>query len=607
MFEAKFQSFASASDPSVGGPRLAALRAELKRLGLDGLVVPRADAHQNEYVPAAEERLKWLTGFSGSAGTAVVLADKAAIFVDGRYTLQVGLDVDTALFQPHNILDTTPEAWIAAHLAGGRLGYDPWLHTREQAQKLGKAAKAGGGTLVAVEPNPIDQVWADRPDQPCAEVTLHPLAFAGEAAGAKLDRIRAAMSEAKVDALVVSDPHALAWTFNIRGGDVAHTPLPLGWALIPRSGLPQLFLDHRKLSNAVRAALAEVASLAEPAELETQLSALAATGAAIRFDQSSAPDHLVGVAERAGGTVSVEADPIARLKAIKNPVEIAGARAAHRRDGVAMARFLAWLDREAPSGTLTEIAVTEALESFRRDTGALRDISFPTIAGAGPNAALPHYRVTAATNRPITPGILLVDSGGQYLDGTTDITRTIAIGEPTAEMRRHFTLVLKGHIAIAGAVFPAGATGAQLDPFARRALWAAGLDFDHGTGHGVGSYLSVHEGPARIARLGHTRLEAGMILSNEPGYYRAGAYGIRIENLELVREVPTPEGGERPLLGFETLTLAPIDRRLIEPELLAREEIAWLDAYHARVAAEIGPLVDPDTAGWLAAATRPIL
>jgi Xaa-Pro aminopeptidase len=607
MFEAKFQSFAAASDPSVGGPRLQLLRAELARQGLDGLVVPRADAHQNEYVPAAEERLKWLTGFSGSAGTAVVLRDKAAIFVDGRYTLQVGLDVDTGLFEPHNIVDTTPEAFIAANLAGGRLGYDPWLHTREQAQRLAKAAKAGGGSLIAAEPNPIDLVWADRPAPPCAEVVLHPLAFAGDSAEAKLDRIRTGLADAKADALLVSDPHALAWAFNIRGGDVAHTPLPLGWALIPRQGQPQLFLDHRKLSNAVRAALADVAQLAEPSELETQLSVLAATGAVIRIDAASAPDRLVGVIEQAGGTAAVEACPIARLKAVKNAVEIAGARAAHRRDGAAMARFLAWLDREAPKGALTEIAVTEALETFRRDGGTLRDISFPTIAGAGPNAALPHYRVTEATNRAVEPGILLVDSGGQYLDGTTDITRTIAIGEPTAEMRRHFTLVLKGHIAIATAVFPAGITGAQLDPFARRALWAAGLDFDHGTGHGVGSYLSVHEGPARISRLGHTRLEPGMILSNEPGYYRAGAYGIRIENLELVREVEAPAGAERPLLGFETLTLAPIDRRLIEPGLLSLEEIAWLDAYHARVAAEIGPLVDPETAAWLAAATCPIM
>ncbi|ALK08223.1 aminopeptidase P family protein [Blastochloris viridis] len=606
MFEARFQSFSAIPDPALGGPRLELLRAELARLGLDGFVVPRADAYQNEYVPPAEERLRWLTGFSGSAGTVVVLRERAAIFVDGRYTLQVGLEVDTARFEPINIVDRTPDAWIAANLAGGRLGYDPWLHTREQARKLAAAAKAAGGSLVAVEPNPIDRVWTDRPASPCAPVVLHPLEFAGEAASAKLDRVRAALAEARADCLLVTDPHALAWVFNIRGGDVAHTPLPLGWAMIPCEGELQLFLDHRKLAGDVRAALAEVASLAEPAELETQLSILAATGATVRLDRDSAPDRLAGVVERAGGIADVGADPIARLKAVKNAVEIAGSKAAHRRDGAAIVRFLAWLDREAPAGQLTEVAVAEALESFRRDSGLLRDISFPTIAGAGPNAALPHYRVTTATNRRVEPGILLVDSGGQYQDGTTDITRTIAIGAPTAAMRRHFTLVLKGHIAIATAVFPAGTTGAQLDPFARRALWAAGLDFDHGTGHGVGSYLSVHEGPARISRLGHTALEPGMILSNEPGYYRAGAYGIRIENLELVREVPTPAGGERPLLGFEALTLAPIDRQLVEPALLTPEEIAWLDAYHGRVAAEIGPLVDAQTAAWLAAATRPI-
>ncbi|BBF91620.1 aminopeptidase P family protein [Blastochloris tepida] len=606
MFEAIFQSFGSAADPSVGAERVALLRAELARSGLDGFVVPRADAHQNEYVPTGEERLRWLTGFAGSAGTAVVLADKAAIFVDGRYTLQVTAEADPAVFAPHNIADRTAEAWIAANLAGGRLGYDPWLHTRDQASKLAAAARAAGGCLVAVESNPIDQVWTDRPAPPCAPVVLHPIAFAGEPAAAKLARIQAALAETKADALLVSDPHALAWTFNIRGGDVAHTPLPLGWALIAREGRPLLFLDPRKLAGEVRGALADAAILAEPAELEPQLSALAATGATIHFDRASAPDRLVGVVERAGGSAGLGDDPIARLKACKNAVEIAGARAAHRRDGAALARFLAWIDREAPKGTLTEIAVTEALESFRRDTGVLRDISFPTIAGAGPNAALPHYRVTTATNRRIEPGILLVDSGAQYQDGTTDVTRTIAIGTPTAAMKRHFTLVLKGHIAVATAVFPAGSTGAQLDPFARRALWAAGLDFDHGTGHGVGSYLSVHEVPARISRIGHAKLEPGMILSNEPGYYRAGEYGIRIENLELVREVPAPEGGERPLLGFETLTLAPIDRRLIDPALLAPDEIAWIDAYHARVAAEIGPLVDAPTAAWLDAATRPI-
>ena len=553
----------------------------------------------------AEERLAWLTGFTGSAGVAVVLMERAALFVDGRYTLQAREQVDTTLFEIVHLVETPPDQWLEQNLASGdRLGYDPWLHTVEGAEKLAKACTAAGATLVAVEPDPIDALWTDRPAPPLGAVVLHDLRFAGEAAEAKLARIRAEIGKLKADALVVSDPHAVAWTFNIRGSDVAHTPLPLAFAIIPRAGRPTLYADGRKFSNECGPA-GGARRPARTADFAGDLAALGKSHKTVRLDQATAADALARLITNHGGKVTRGADPIALMKAVKNPVEIAGARAAHVRDGAAVVRFLAWLDREAAGGKLTEIEAVEALESFRRDTGLLKDVSFPTIAGAGPDGAIVHYRVTRKTNRPITPGeLFLVDSGAQYEDGTTDITRTVAIGAPTAEMRERFTLVLKGHIAIARAVFPEGTTGAQLDSLARQFLWQAGLDFEHGTGHGVGSYLSVHEGPARISKLGTTPLKRGMILSNEPGYYKTGAYGIRIENLILVTEAAVP-GAEKPLNAFETLTLAPIDRRLVKRELLTPEEIRWLDDYHARVATTLAPLVDADTRAWLESATRP--
>ena len=419
--------------------------------------------------------------------------------------------------------------------------------------------------------------------------------------------IRTEVGKLRADALVVSDPQAVAWAFNIRGADVAHTPLPLAFAIISKAGRPSLFVDGRKLFNDVRDRLEALADVREPADFVPALSELGREGRTVRLDQATAADALARVITGAGGKVARGADPIASMKAVKNATEISGARAAHVRDGAAVARFLAWFDREAPRGKLSEIAAVAAIESFRRDTGLLKDISFPTIAGSGPDAAIVHYRVTSQTNRVIAPGeLFLIDSGGQYEDGTTDITRTIAVGEPTAEMRDRFTRVLKGHIAIARAVFPEGTTGAQLDSFARQFLWAGGLDFDHGTGHGVGSYLSVHEGPARISKLGTVPLERGMILSNEPGYYKAGGYGIRIENLVLVVEADPAPAGERRLNAFETLTLAPIDRRLIVAEMLTLDEAAWLDGYHARVARTLAPLLDDETRAWLAAATRPL-
>ncbi len=604
MFKARFQSFDDSADPSQGGGRIALLREELARRGLDGFVVPRSDEHQNEYVPRAAERLAWLTGFSGSAGLAVVLRDTAAIFIDGRYTLQVREQVDTAVFTPESLVEHPPEIWLGKVLKrGDRLGYDPWLHTAGQVERLDKAVKAVGATLVAVDDNPIDAVWTDRPAAAPGQVSLHRDALAGRDPDGKLADIRAALKGA--DALVVSDPHALAWAFNIRGADVEHTPLPLGFALIPKAGRPTLYLDGRKLSNSVRDAIEARASVTEPSRLLSDLLALGAEGAKVLFDSATAPEKLSATLKQAGGIAEVGTDPIALMKASKTEAERQGSRAAHLRDATAFARFLHWFAEAAPKGGLTEITAVEALETFRRETGALKDVSFPSIAGFGPHAAIPHYRVSNASNLPIGPGIFLIDSGAQYEDGTTDITRTLVVGPPDAEMRDRFTRVLKGHIAIARAVFPQGVSGAQLDSFARQALWQAGLDFDHGTGHGVGAYLSVHEGPQRIAKTGTVPLQAGMILSNEPGYYKAGAWGIRIENLILVepREIL---GAERPMLGFETLSFAPIDLALVEPALLTREEIDWLNVYHARVRERVAPLVEPEVRDWLKRATVPL-
>jgi Xaa-Pro aminopeptidase len=608
MFEAHFQSFEDHAERTASAARVAALRTELARRNLTGFIVPRSDRHQNEYVPASEERLAWLTGFTGSAGGAIVLMERAVLFVDGRYTLQAREQVDTSLFSIEHLVETPPDKWIEQNLSGSdRLGYDPWLHTVEGAERLAKACAAAGATLVPVEPDLIDEIWSDRPAPPLGAVTLHDPRFAGEAAEAKLERIRAEIAKLRADAMIVSDPHAVAWAFNIRGADVAHTPLPLAFSIIPREGRPSLFVDGRKLSNDVRSRLEELADVREPSDFVPALAALGQSKRTVRLDQATAADALARLIAGHGGTVARGADPIAVMKAVKNEVEVSGARAAHVRDGAAVVRFLAWLDREAPHGKLTEIDAVAALESFRRDTGLLKDVSFPTIAGAGPDGAIVHYRVTTKSNRPIAAGeLFLIDSGGQYQDGTTDITRTVAIGTPTAEMRDRFTRVLRGHIAIARAVFPDGTTGAQLDSFARQYLWSEGLDFDHGTGHGVGSYLSVQEGPARISKLGAAALKRGMILSNEPGYYKTGAYGIRIENLVLVIEAAAVPGAEKPLNAFETLTLAPIDRRLIIPEILSLEEAVWLDRYHARVAQTLSPLLDAETRAWLEAATRPL-
>ncbi|SFI28648.1 Xaa-Pro aminopeptidase [Bosea sp. OK403] len=602
----RFQSFSEPSDPFQVAPRVAALRSALAAQGLDGFIIPRADEHQGEYVPAHMARLAWLTGFTGSAGNAIVLADKAALIVDGRYTIQSAEQTDTAIVTPTKLEDTPLERWIEANLpAGGKLGYDPWLHTVDGVIKLEKGAAAAGGTLVALKANPIDALWSDRPAPPAAPVKAHRADFAGESTASKLARIQEALTKARVDALVVSDPHALAWTFNIRGGDVEHTPLPLGYAIVPREGRPTVFLAPEKVTNEAGDAIGAVGEIAPPAALETQLNALGAAKAKVRLDSATAASALATLIAKAGGIPDAGADPIALMKARKNEAELKGARDAHLRDGAAIVRYLAWLAREAPKGGLTEIDAVAALEAERMKTGLLKDVSFTTIAGAGPNAALPHYRVSEASNRKIEPGILLVDSGGQYEDGTTDITRTMAVGEPTDEMRDRYTRVLKGHLAISRVVFVKGTSGAQLDVLARLPLWQAGLDFDHGTGHGVGSYLSVHEGPQRLSKLGTTPLEPGMILSNEPGYYKQGEYGIRIENLIVVEERVIP-GGDRTIYGFETITWAPYERALIDVKLLDAGEIAWIDAYHAKVWSKLAPLVEGEAKAWLEKACLPL-
>ena len=607
MFEAHFQTFDEPEGGVALSARLSALREELARRNLNGFVIPRADQQQNEYVAPSEERLAWLTGFTGSAGLAVVLVSEAALFVDGRYTLQAGKQVDGKAWAVEPLVEPPPESWITKHVkAGDRLAFDPWLHTSAAAERLTAACAKAGAELVAVESNPVDTIWTERPPPPLAPVSVHGARYAGEVETEKLTRIRQELQKLGADALVLSDSHAVAWTFNIRGADVAHTPLPLSYALVPKDGRPTVFIDHRKLSNSSRDHLEQSADVREPDAMGPQLEALARSGGIIALDSATAADALGRLVTAAGGKPLRGSDPVTLLKAVKNETEIAGTRTAHRRDAVALARFLAWIDREAPKSALTEIDTVEALETFRRDTGALKDVSFPTIAGTGPNGAIVHYRVTRKSNRRIAPGdLLLIDSGAQYEDGTTDVTRTIAIGEPTAEMRDRFTRVLRGHMAIARAVFPDGTSGAQLDTLARQFLWQAGVDFEHGTGHGVGSYLSVHEGPARISKLGITPLKRGMILSNEPGYYKTDGFGIRIENLELVVAAEVP-GSEKPMNTFETLTFAPIDRRLIDVTMLNAAELDWLNAYHAEVRDIVRAQLDESDQRWLDAATAPL-
>lgn len=604
-----FQSFEDIQDPTRGASRIAALRDELARQELDGFVVPRADEHQGEYVAGYAERLFWLTGFSGSAGLAVVLDRAAAVFVDGRYTLQVREQVDTAVFEPRHVTEEPVSKWLRANAApGARIGFDPWLHTPDQVRKLRTACAAAGAELVATDGNPVDSIWQDQPLPPAGAVTIHSLQFAGDAAAEKLDEIQNDLKEAGEDAVVLTLPDSIAWLFNIRGHDIPHVPVALAFAIVPASGRPALHIDPAKLHDAERAYLDTLADLREPEAFEEDLRSIAQDGWRIRIDPATAAYQIRRILESAGCTVTSGADPCVLRKARKNPFEIAGSHAAHKRDGVALARFLAWFEKEAPKGRLDEIGVAKELELFRTETGKLKDVAFPSISGAGPNSALPHYRVSYKTSRKLAPGSLyLIDSGAQYLDGTTDITRTLAVGEPSSEMRERFTRVLKGHIAIATARFPVGTTGGQIDILARLPLWEVGLDFDHGTGHGVGSYLSVHEGPQRISKSAFgVPLEPGMIISNEPGYYKEGEYGIRIENLVLVRAEDEPAKGGIAMLGFETLTLAPIDLTLVDTSLMTGAEVDWLNTYHARVLEEVGPRLKEPDREWLANATRAV-
>jgi Xaa-Pro aminopeptidase len=598
---------ATASEPEPTVPeRMRRLRAELEARKLDGLIVPLADEHRNEYVPGSAQRLAWLTGFTGSAGIAIVLAERAAVFVDGRYTVQAEAQLDPQLFERRHVIEEPPAKWLGEHAsAGQRIGYDPSLHTKSEVARYRAACAKADAALIAQDDNPVDAVWTGRPPPPIAPIRPLEERYAGESAAAKRVRMGEKVAQAGAEAAVISTPDSIAWLLNARGGDLPFNPLFLSFVLLHRDGAVELFVDRRKLAPGQN--LGNGVSIQPIGGFTAALGQLGADGRPVLIDPAVTSSYVIQTLETAGARVIEGEEPCVLAKACKNPVELAGARDAQRRDGAAVCRFLCWLNREVGVRSITERAAAERLEQERRQDPLYRGPSFETISAAGPNAALPHYRITDASNRVIErDSLYLVDSGGQYPDATTDITRTVAIGTPSPEMCRRFTLVLKGHIAIARALFPTGTSGAQLDSLARLALWRAGLDFDHGTGHGIGSYLCVHEGPQRLAKTGTVALKPGMIVSNEPGYYQSGAYGIRTENLVIVEPRPTPEGGERELLGFETITRAPIDRRLIIPELLDEEERAWLDDYHARVRADVSDLVDQATAAWLAEATQPL-
>ncbi len=602
-----FQNYDDPGGPALGRKHLPRLRKALKAQGLDGFIVPHEDEWQNEYVPSAYDRLAWATGFTGSAGAAVVFENEAAIFTDGRYTLQVRAQVDGDLYQYRDLVDGGPALYIRERAPrGARIGYDPKLHSPDSLDRLRSAADAAGAQLVAVTQNPIDAIWDDRPAIPAAKVEPYAETYSGESAASKRHRLGEALAKDGAEATVITSPASLAWLFNVRGGDVARTPLPLGEAILHADGAADLFLADEKVTPELRSWLGNEVAVRRSEDLAPALKALG--GKKVRLDPSTASAWYFEQLREAGAEIVRGQDPVMLPRACKNAAEIEGSRTAHRRDGAAVSRFLHWVATEGQSGKVQEIEACEKLESFRAATGALKDLSFDSISGAGPNGAIVHYRVTKKTNRKLARGSLfLIDSGGQYLDGTTDITRTVAIGRASPEMKDRFTRVLKGHIALSRVRFPKGTTGHQLDALARMSLWEAGLDYDHGTGHGVGVYLGVHEGPQRIAKLVNTQpLEPGMIVSNEPGYYKTGAYGIRIENLQVVTPAAEIEGGERPMLGFETLTLAPIARELIVKKLLSKEELAWVDAYHARVWAEIGPQLDGEAKVWLEQATKPL-
>ncbi|MBA4225905.1 MAG: X-Pro aminopeptidase [Hyphomonas sp.] len=594
------QTFDIKGGPQDGRAHLPLLRRELARQGLDGLYVPHDDEYQNEYLPDANERLAWVSGFTGSFGSAFVFTDRAVLFADGRYTLQAGDQTDPALFEVVGIPDPGAFGWLAQQsLKGKKVGYDPRLMSPNDVAALAAAAAKAGAELVAVTENPIDAAWKDRPPQPMAKVVPQAVKHAGVAHTDKLEAVGAQLARDGADAAVLTSPASLAWAFNIRGGDVSCTPLPLGRAILKADGSAELFIDEEKTDAALRRHLGNRVTLRPLSKLDEGLKGL--SGKTVSLDPDVASAWFFDALKEAGATILRQRDPVALPRACKNEAEIKGTTAAHIRDGVALTRFLHWLDTEAQSGEVTEIDAVVKLEAFREELGNLNDLSFPSISGAGPNGALPHYRVSTASDRKLARGSLfLIDSGGQYLDGTTDVTRTVPIGTPTEEMRANYTRVLKGHIALATVRFPPGTTGTHLDVLARHALWQAGLDYQHGTGHGVGVYLGVHEGPHRIAKPWNpVPLMPGMIVSNEPGFYKAGEYGIRIENLQYVTPAEDIPGGEIAMLGFECLTFAPLARDLIDVKMLTKEERKYVNDYHKRVLKLLGRKLDGEVKDWL--------
>ncbi len=601
------QTFDESTEPAFGPRHVPLIRAAMQAQGLDGFLIPHEDEHQNEYLPEANDRLAWATGFTGSAGAAVILKERAAVFVDGRYTLQVREQVDQGVFEIRDLVEGGVPAYVETASKGAVIGYDPRLHSPDALGHLRAAADKAGATLKPVDPNPLDAAWGlSRPAQPTAPVVPQPLEFSGEDSNAKRARIGEALARDGADASVITAPASIAWLFNIRGGDVIRSPLPIGQAVLNADGTARLFLDPAKVTTDLPAWLGNQVSLESPEALPGALAALKGKTVLVDPAQSSAWyfDRLV----EEGVKVLRGMDPCTLPRACKNGVELDGTRRAHIRDGAALTNFLHWIATEGQINPPDEKEAVAKLEAFREATGALKDLSFDTIGAANGHGALPHYRPTERSNERAEQGsLLLVDSGGQYLDGTTDVTRTMAIGTPSAEMKQRYTLVLKGHLHLARVRFPAGTTGSALDALARAPLWNAGLDYDHGTGHGVGVYLGVHEGPQRIAKAPNSiALRPGMILSNEPGYYKPGEYGIRIENLQFVTEATDVPGGERPMMAFENLTWAPIDRACIDVDLLTDEETAQMDQYHARVLDLIGPLVSPEVRAWLETACAPL-
>lgn len=601
------QNFNVKGGPQLGRDHLPLLRKVLKDKGLDGFLIPHEDEYNNEYLPDHAERLSWATGFTGSAGAAIVMLDRAAVFVDGRYTAQVRVQVDGDLFAYEDLVENGLAGWVREEgRKGETIGYDPKLHSPDAMARIESAARKAGVELVSLEFNPIDEAWEDQPAPPAEPVHPHATEFAGEDLGAKRSRVAKAIKSDGADAAVITSPSSVAWLFNLRGGDVMCSPLPLSSAILDADGQATLFINEAKLTDETRSHLGNEVAIRPESEFADGLKAL--SGQTVSVDPSSSSVWVFDQLNATGATIKRRMDPVSLPRACKNSAEVEGSRQAHIRDGAAIVKFLHWLDSDAQSGTYDEITAAQTLERFRTGHDALKDLSFETISAAGPNGAHPHYRVNTDTNLILETGSLyLVDSGGQYDDGTTDITRTVPIGEPTADMKRHFTLVLKGHIALSVIRFPEGTTGTHLDILARQPLWMAGLDYDHGTGHGVGSYLGVHEGPQRIAKaLNSTALQPGMIVSNEPGYYLLGSYGIRIENLQVVTAPERINGGDRDMLGFETLTMAPIHKDLLDLEIMTRQEIDWLNAYHGEVLDKVGPLVEREVSEWLETACTPI-